>query len=95
MQIGFKEGYEKKGQVIVCDFGRKRGVHKFRVNGYKEDLEHIIGVVEELGGKFAKSPVLENSYPSSFYTVLLEIQLEPVGVGNNETHSNANEQGIG
>jgi hypothetical protein len=92
MDIYLKEGYEKQGQIIVHNGGKKEGVQVYRVNGYKKDLLHIIDTLKELGATFKKDPVLEKTHPVNFFSVLLEINLDPIGVGYYEKNTNTNEQ---
>ena len=64
------------------------------MHGYKKDLLHIIDTLKELGAIFKKDPFIEKTHPVSFFSVLLEINLEPIGVGYYEKNTDTNEQNI-
>ena len=69
-------------QIGVVNYGRQRGIQKYRLSGRKKELDFIIQVIKQLGGRFMHEPLIErNSSSKHPYTVLLEIHLEPWGSG--------------
>lgn len=58
--------------IQVANFGRnKEGVHLYRVNGDKADLERIIKESFEMGWAFWEEPKIEKVFKT--YSVLLKI----------------------
>lgn len=58
--------------IQVASFGKdQEGVHTFRVNGGKDDLERIIKEAYEMGWAFWEKPNIEEVF--KYYSVLLRI----------------------
>lgn len=58
--------------IQIAKFGKdKEGVHTFRVNGDKADLERIIKESYEMGWAFWEKPTIEKVF--DYYSVLLKI----------------------
>lgn len=65
--------------VFVANFGYKNGIHTWRVNGKKEDLEHLITEMEKENAAFFSPPKIEHIRNRN-YTVLLELLIIKEGV---------------
>jgi len=66
--------------VQIANFGKKDGLHMYRVNGDKKDLEKLLKALEEEEATFLNDPIIEN-VRNTEYSVLLEllIPLEVAG----------------
>jgi hypothetical protein len=64
---------ELSNKIIISDFGLKGGVHTFRINGLKHDLERLVDHLLSIGVKFKNIPTLENAPTGRLYSVLLKI----------------------
>ena len=68
------------GFVMIANFGIENGVHTWRINGNKQDLEKLLIALKEENANFFHDPIIEN-IRNREYSVLLEllIPLEVAG----------------
>ena len=58
--------------IQIASFGQdKEGVHTYRVNGSKDDLERIIKEASKMGWAFWEKPTIEKVF--KYHSVLLRI----------------------
>ena len=62
-----------KGRIIINDFGEDNGVHTFRINGLKDDLEQMVGKLYHMGLRFNKHPELVPTPSHRVWSLLLKI----------------------